>query len=299
MNPIRIRRKWKITYQYGLDGVRKELQLPGSFIAIAVIILACLFILALLYLANFHSGGESHMASDKLLQEKLDYYSGVIDSVYQTLDTLKVIEKKPPEAEKLYPYNMNGEDETLIDNTFVYDNYLDARVNSMEDRINEILTGIIELENQNKGVEISAEFPENGPSIYPTFGRWSDGWGVRMHPIYHKFIFHSGIDFANKVGTPVYATGDGEIIATSYDPEYGKLIKIRHANGYETRYGHLYHFEAAIGDQVRKGQIIALMGDTGRSTGPHLHYEVLINGVKVNPARYLNRSEEAIYYAQK
>jgi murein DD-endopeptidase MepM/ murein hydrolase activator NlpD len=84
-----------------------------------------------------------------------------------------------------------------------------------------------------------------------------------------------------------------------YDPFYGKLIKISHGNNYETRYGHLNRFEVAIGDQVHKGQIIGQMGNTGMSTGPHLHYEVRINGTKVNPSRYLNRIENPSYYAKR
>lgn len=139
---------------------------------------------------------------------------------------------------------------------------------------------------------------DNGPSIYPTFGRLSDGWGTRLHPFYNRLAFHYGIDFANKIGTPIYATSDGEVILTGYDPEYGKLIKIKHSNNFETRYGHLYNFQVSIGDKVRKGQIIAMMGSTGMSTGPHLHYEVLQNGAKVNPANYLNRVDDAIYYAK-
>jgi murein DD-endopeptidase MepM/ murein hydrolase activator NlpD len=305
MDPFRIKRKWKITYQYGLDGVRKELQLSRSVLAVAVILLACVFVLSVLYLSGLQFGDGDSRSSELLkrenteLRDKLEYYSGVVDSIYHKLDTLKVIDKKPQSEEKLYPYNMNGADESLADNTFVYDSYLDARINSVEERLKIILTAVAVLDGEVAPESSLPYNPESGPSVYPTFGRWSDGWGVRMHPFHKRLYFHYGIDFANKVGTPVYATGDGEVIATAYDPEYGKLIKIRHANGFETRYGHLHRFEAAIGDQVRKGQIIAQMGNTGVSTGPHLHYEVLVNGAKVNPARYLNRLEEPVYYTTR
>jgi murein DD-endopeptidase MepM/ murein hydrolase activator NlpD len=308
MNPFKIRRQWKVTYQYGLDGVRKEVQLSNVILAATVIFLTCVVILALLYLSGVKGTGLNSKAIEKLqkenagLRDKLEYYSGLIDSIYMKLDTLKIIEKQPSEKEKLYPYNRSGNEEAL-DNTFVYDSYLDARINSIEGKLKVILTGITEMDSGDPisiaSASGSSGFPADGPSIYPTFGRWSDGWGVRMHPFAHRLCFHYGVDLANKTGTPIYATGDGEVIATAYDPEYGKLIKIQHANGYETRYGHLYRFEVAIGDQVKKGQIIAQMGNTGMSTGPHLHYEVRINGAKVNPARYLNRFDDAVYYAHR
>jgi hypothetical protein len=196
MNPFRIRRNWKVTYQYGLDGVRKEVQLSNSILAIGVVFLACVIILALLYLSGLKGTGANSKAIEKLqkenvrLRDKLDYYSGIIDSIYQQLDTLKVIEKNPVPAEKLYPFNSNG-DEDILDNTFVYDSYLDARVNSIEGKLKVILTAIGEMNNGKliaaSGSVADLGFPANGPSIYPTFGKWSDGWGVRIFPLWGGF----------------------------------------------------------------------------------------------------------------
>jgi murein DD-endopeptidase MepM/ murein hydrolase activator NlpD len=113
------------------------------------------------------------------------------------------------------------------------------------------------------------------------------GFGMRIHPIYKTLRMHTGIDFAAPLGTPVYATGDG-VIETADDLErgYGNHVVINHGFGYESLYGHLSRIAATVGQKVKRGQIIGYVGSTGESTGDHLHYEVIKNGVKVNPISY-------------
>lgn len=309
MNPFKIHRNWKVTYQFGLDGIRRELNVSNVAISITVVIFLCFFILSMLYLFSLRSWNQTQKALVKvqkeniLLRQKLDYYSNVVDSIYQKLDTLQLSTDAGKSANRYYSYFHKDTTEPIGDNTFVYDSYLDAKVNSIEQQVKKIST-TLEWDNKINGsvatvASVDIKSIDNGPSIFPTFGRWSDGWGTRMHPFYNKLCFHYGVDISNKMGTPIYATSDGEVTYIGYDTEYGKLIKIKHANGFETRYGHLYNFQVLEGDKVRKGQIIALMGSTGMSTGPHVHYEVLLNGAKVNPAYYLNRIDDAVYYAKQ
>lgn len=309
MNPFKVQRSWKVTYQFGIDGIKRELHLSNALLAILLVIGLSIFAIASLYLFSLHSWKQTQQSLTKvqkeniLLRQKLDYYSEVVDSIYQKLDNFKPSKPSSAAADRYYPYFKNDKSNRIEDNTFVYDSYLDAKVNSLEQQIKKITRGIdnkLEDSKDSSGALFASNELlriDNGPSIFPTFGRWSDGWGTRMHPFYHQLYFHYGVDIANKMGTPIYATSDGEVIETTWDTEYGKYIKIKHANNFETRYGHLYNFQVAKGDKVRKGQIIALMGSTGMSTGPHVHYEVLINGVKVNPAQYLNRTDDAVYYA--
>ncbi len=130
------------------------------------------------------------------------------------------------------------------------------------------------------------------PTIYPLnkndinhFGR---GFGYRMHPILHVMKMHTGIDLSADRGTPVYATGDGIIVRA--DPSsggYGNCIRVDHGYSYQTVYAHLSKILVAPGQVVKRGQLIGLVGSTGRSTGPHLHYEVRINNKPVNPVNYL------------
>ena len=109
----------------------------------------------------------------------------------------------------------------------------------------------------------------------------------RFHPILHKWKAHLGVDYAARRGTPVHAAGSGTITYCARMGSYGNLIKIRHADGYETRYAHLKSFRRGIyrGKHVKKGQVIAYVGTTGRSTGPHLHFELRIHGRAINPLR--------------
>ena len=128
------------------------------------------------------------------------------------------------------------------------------------------------------------------PAIQPisnaTLTRIASGFGVRVHPIFGILKPHTGVDFAAPTGTPVYATGNGEVIRIqNLDKGYGKNIIIRHGYGVETLYAHLSAFEAKINQKVKRGDIIAYVGNTGTSTAPHLHYEVIRNNKKVDPIK--------------
>jgi murein DD-endopeptidase MepM/ murein hydrolase activator NlpD len=230
------------------------------------------------------------------LRNKIETYATTVDSIAKRLDIVDIPTPVPTKGEAMPYINVNQDYQR--DKTFVYDPYLDNTVNEIERKLiaivntlsTDVKNGPIDFLNPDLDLLSSG----NLPSIYPTFGRISDGWGMRIHPIYHKLAFHFGIDFSNDIGTPIYATAPGKVIESTYVSDYGKVIKIEHGDGYETRYGHLYSIMVRAGDVVKKGQIIALMGSTGVSTGPHLHYEVLVNGNKVNPTGYLNRLDNDV-----
>lgn len=137
-----------------------------------------------------------------------------------------------------------------------------------------------------------ASLPESNLSINALLAiepianaRVSSTFGYRN--LFGKTAYHSGIDFAAPTGTPIYATGDGVVTHAGWGNGYGNYIDIDHGNGYVTRYGHASRLFVSVGDQVKANQHIAAVGSTGRSTGPHLHYEVLKNGKRENPATYL------------
>lgn len=121
----------------------------------------------------------------------------------------------------------------------------------------------------------------------------------RFHPVLHRVIAHTGVDFGCDRGTPVYATGDATVElaqSSGYNGGYGHQVLLDHEFGYKTRYAHLSDILVKPGDRVVRGQIIAHTGNTGRSTGPHLHYEVIHKGVPVNPINYFNRDMSAEEY---
>lgn len=129
------------------------------------------------------------------------------------------------------------------------------------------------------------------PAIQPVSNKQlialASGFGLRIHPVYKVKKMHYGIDFAAEIGTPVYATADGkvEVVDVKFSG-YGKQVMINHGFGYKTRYAHMHGFSVREGQNVKRGDLIGYVGNTGVSTAPHLHYEVVINGVQVDPVHY-------------
>ncbi|HWS00093.1 MAG TPA: M23 family metallopeptidase [Prolixibacteraceae bacterium] len=128
------------------------------------------------------------------------------------------------------------------------------------------------------------------PSIMPVSNRdlkrTASGWGMRMHPIYRIPRFHYGMDFTAPTGTDIFATGNGIVKEVERNAGYGNTIVIDHGYGYETLYGHLSRSNVKVGQTINRGDIIGFVGSSGASTSPHLHYEVMKNGQKVNPQNY-------------
>jgi murein DD-endopeptidase MepM/ murein hydrolase activator NlpD len=144
---------------------------------------------------------------------------------------------------------------------------------------------IIELaENKEK---MFAAIPAIQPISNQELFRLASGYGMRTHPIYKVKKMHTGIDFAAPIGTPIYATADGEVITLDLRfSGYGKTIEIDHGFGFVTRYAHLHDFNVKKGQHVKRGELIGYVGNTGLSTAPHLHYEVLLNKKHINPVHY-------------
>ena len=120
----------------------------------------------------------------------------------------------------------------------------------------------------------------------------SSGFGMRNHPVLRRRRHHAGIDLAAPTGTPIYASASGTVGRADWFSSYGLFISIDHGADLETRYAHLSRLAVEAGDRVEKGELIGYVGSTGRSTGPHLHYEVRVDGVAVNPIPYMVAEEE-------
>lgn len=127
----------------------------------------------------------------------------------------------------------------------------------------------------------------NIPSAWPVRGEITGGFGQRMDPLSGEGAFHNGVDISAPTGTEVAATADGVVIFADRESGYGKEILLDHGAGITTRYGHLSQIYVVVGQQVTQGQVIGAVGRTGKTTGPHLHYEVRINQTPVNPSKYL------------
>lgn len=125
----------------------------------------------------------------------------------------------------------------------------------------------------------------NSSPVEAAFNSSSYGW--RIDPFNGNKAFHEGLDFTANTGTPIYAAAGGIVSSSEQTPDYGKIVKIDHGSGLETRYAHASKLLVKAGDRVEKGQKIAEVGSTGRSTGPHLHYEIRLNGNPLDPRKYL------------
>jgi murein DD-endopeptidase MepM/ murein hydrolase activator NlpD len=129
---------------------------------------------------------------------------------------------------------------------------------------------------------------ESVPSMWPVRGQISAGFGQRLDPFSGEGVFHSGVDIRVPFGTRVEVGGDGIILQAGFDGGYGNDIIVDHGNGMTTKYGHLSKIFVVVGQEVKRGQVIGAVGMTGKTTGPHLHYEVLVNDTPVNPMKYLH-----------
>lgn len=143
---------------------------------------------------------------------------------------------------------------------------------------------VVELCKQHD--EMLASIPAIQPVANKNLKKTASGYGMRIDPIYKTAKFHEGMDFSANVGTPVYVTGNGKVTQAGWDGLYGNSITIDHGFGYVTRYAHLSKIKVRRGQKVIRGEVIGEVGSTGKSTGPHLHYEVHVKGKVVNPVNY-------------
>jgi murein DD-endopeptidase MepM/ murein hydrolase activator NlpD len=134
----------------------------------------------------------------------------------------------------------------------------------------------------------------DAPSIWPVEGRVGSSFGEREDPFNGEGKFHTGIDIEAPWGTPVRASADGEVSGASMGAGYGREVVLDHGHSFLTVYGHLSSVAVVAGQRVIRGQVIGYVGQTGRATGPHLHYEVRINNVPVNPHKYLRSTYDSI-----
>jgi murein DD-endopeptidase MepM/ murein hydrolase activator NlpD len=131
------------------------------------------------------------------------------------------------------------------------------------------------------------------PSLWPVQGRLMGGFGERQDPFSGEGAYHTGVDISAAQGTPAHATADGRIQFAGFYYGYGRLVIVNHGNKYETYYAHLSHLSVVEGQEIRRGEQVGLVGSSGRSTGPHLHYEVRLGSAPLNPYRFLNKPQVA------
>lgn len=226
-----------------------------------------------------------------ILSSRLDEALGVMQQLQQRDDNLyRVIMQSDPVAEGLrtpnysktnrYEELMDMANAKLVVNTTRQMDLLERQVYMQSQSFDEV----VDLCRRHD--EMLACIPAIQPVANKDLRQTASGYGNRIDPIYKTVKFHAGMDFSAFTGTPVYATGNGVVRKAGWEGLYGNCIEIDHGFGYLTRYAHLHKIEVRMGQKVVRGQTIGRVGSTGKSTGPHLHYEVHVKGKVVNPINY-------------
>jgi len=223
----------------------------------------------------------------KLANEVLDIIQGRDEEIYRAAlyadEFPKELRQMGTGGSDKYDYLNGMTNSDLLISTASQIDKLEKRLHAQSLSFKELLDLAKEKEN------ILACIPAIQPVRNTDLNRRIGGFGWRIDPIYKTRKRHAGIDFTANKGTEVYATGDGVVVALERKKwGYGLSIIIDHGYGYQTRYAHLSKFKVKIGQKIKRGELIGLIGSTGKSTGPHLHYEVAVNGVKVNPIGYFH-----------
>lgn len=165
------------------------------------------------------------------------------------------------------------------------DRLLDLRFEQLK---KDVLVDVKDLEVLCEELDSRRIVLESAPAIWPVRGILSSGFGVRTSPFTETKVFHHGLDIIARTGAPVRAAAAGKVVRSGYESLFGNLVVVDHGYGYRTLYAHLGERRVAPDDIVQKGDPVGTVGATGRTTGPHLHYEVHVNGLPVNPFRFLN-----------
>jgi murein DD-endopeptidase MepM/ murein hydrolase activator NlpD len=308
----------KIKYYYDTETCKYErVRTKKSdvvFNALGLFSITFLMAIGLLYLYSsyFESPKELFLRNEVA---ELEFYYDKLNKDVETLSTiLNNIEQRD---DNIYRVVLGAQPiEKSIRNAGVggADRYADIRekeiqhdvlVIALHEKVDKLRRKLyIESKSQDEVVQL-AENKEKLfaaiPAIQPISNKQlialASGFGQRIHPVYKVKKRHSGIDFAAEIGTPIYATADGKV--TKVDVKfsgYGKLVEIDHGFGYASRYAHMHEFNVRTGQNIKRGDLIGYVGNTGLSTAPHLHYEVLINGHQVDPVHYFFNDLSASEY---
>lgn len=249
----------------------------------------------------------SQTSEIKFQREQIQAFAEEVESLKTKFAQLSAMENQIREATKIVNpnlkpiddvvlYGMGGPKTAEMDITASLDekptkllvsmhqelDMLNSVADYRQDSLQALLQGLVDRQN----------LMSSTPSILPiASGKHviTSKFGYRKSPFSSARSFHSGLDISAKIGTPIVSAGAGKVIQSGWKGDYGYMITVDHGYGVVTRYAHCSELKLEVGTNVLKGDVIALVGNTGRSTGPHLHYEVLLNGVFVNPEKYINK----------
>jgi len=296
----------KITIIFLSDGARKtkQLKIPKIFIlSLPLLILAAVILFAWVFsdyqtvktqiprLAHLQKENKHQKVQLANLSQKIDHINRKMIELNKFDHKLRVMVNLETSEDNPQFLGIGGSDPTVLNPDYTVEKAHKKLVRLMHHSLDNLNTEI-SVQIQDKA-ELYRFLQEQKsmlactPSIWPTKGWVSSDFGYRISPFTNEREFHKGFDISARMNTVIIAPADGVVSTVSRTHGYGRMLHINHGYGLKTVYAHLAKSLVAKGKYVKRGQKIALLGNSGRSTGPHLHYEVHLNGVPVNPLRYI------------
>ena len=211
-----------------------------------------------------------------------------------------LVDELKPEVEELYELAAGTEETDEMWNLEEFDkveyselkklkNVLPSEIFTIKDLQRDIICTTNTIKTIKNFIDVRSKVVRDTPSIVPNSGHITSLFGWRRSPFGHGRDFHSGIDIAAPPGTPIRATAPGTVVSAGWGGGYGNMIRIKHKYGFETVYGHCRSMATSAGKNVRKGEVIGYVGQTGNATGNHCHYEVRLGNIPINPYPYMSR----------
>ncbi len=263
----------------------------------ATFVLTSLFVIAYFFIGKYFDTNLTSAAlksENDELKNKLKEITHLYKNLHTRIDSLSFLNSELRVAANLEPISddvkllgIGGSDESLFNNSFITDSELNEALETVDEMIRKFNFEKYQFSRIKEKMDLNEELFKCIPAIKPTHGNYSiNGFGMRVHPILGIKKFHNGLDINNNYGTPVYAPGNGKVISLERRSGFGLVIEIDHGFGYKTIFAHLSSAFVKQGQSVKRGDIIAKSGNSGLSSGPHLHYEVHHNGQSLNPVDF-------------
>lgn len=295
---MKFARRYSFLYIPEGNGRSRTLQVPAWGLPAAGLLLLALLLAAALYLVDWsigvawRPGGSPLVAQHTQLQREVTRFEGRVAALQGDLDAVFAYQQLVAAAVELEPLDAQVRAAGVGGRGPLASSFESPEVPPV---VADLQTLLRQARIQRQGMAAildtltaRQEVRDRVPSIRPCDLGWvSSRFGIRRDPFTGKQAFHRGIDFSLPVGTPVRCTADGVVVAVEKQRGLGRLVRIDHGDGVATVYGHLNETKVVRGQRVKRGEVIALSGSSGRSTAPHLHYEVRIGGRAVNPLTYI------------
>lgn len=298
-----MRDRFTFSIRIGAGGRSREYRIGRIGFAVAIGAAALVFVMATQFIYDYRENlskvRELHVLRNRVSEQNLTLYN--LNAKFESLETeverIRTLDARVRSLihinESLRPggkrsgagVGIGGAETPETSPADRMDSLLEFRYDQLKETL---LVDGKNLEVICERLDARRTYLESLPSLWPARGVLASGFGVRVSPFTDTKVFHQGLDIGAPIGSPARAAGGGRVVRSGYESLYGNLVVIDHANGYRTVYGHLSERLAEEGDVVQRGELIGKVGRTGRTTGPHLHYEVHVNGLPVNPIRFLN-----------